>query len=182
MASLFSHGISAVAITKLSEAVSGHRFSRKFYWAAALSAIIPDADILSFEFGISYSHWLGHRGLTHSFFFAALWSVLVLFLFFRKESKDKPFLYFTVLFAVTASHGVLDAMTTGGRGIGFFIPFVNERYFLPWRFIQVSPLSAGAFFSEWGIKVLKSEAVFVMLPSILTILLCSIFRRSQQDR
>src|SRR5882762_8020619 len=43
-------------------------------------------------------------------------------------------------FAATASHGLLDAMTSGGPAIAFFAPFSDARYFLPWRPIVVSPL------------------------------------------
>jgi hypothetical protein len=32
---------------------------------------------------------------------------------------------------VTASHGMLDAMTDGGLGVAFFAPFDNARYFFP---------------------------------------------------
>jgi hypothetical protein len=35
------------------------------------------------------------------------------------------------LFLATASHGILDAFTDGGRGIAFFAPFGTERYFFP---------------------------------------------------
>jgi inner membrane protein len=54
-------------------------------------------------------------------------------------------------------------MTTGGLGVAFFSPFSNERYFLPWRPIRVSPLSAG-FFSARGLAVLASELKWVWLP------------------
>ena len=36
--------------------------------------------------------------------------------------KDK-WVWFVVLFLSTISHGILDAMTSGGNGVGFFIPF-----------------------------------------------------------
>ena len=70
-------------------------------------------------------------------------------------------------FLATVSHGILDALTTGGNGITFFAPFSAERYFLPWRVIQVSPIGVGNFFSEWGLEVLKSEFFYILLPSLL---------------
>ncbi len=56
---------------------------------------------------------------------------------------------------------MLDATTNGGLGIAFFSPFDLDRYFLPWRPLQVSPIGLGAFFSDWGWEVIKSEAMWV---------------------
>ena len=36
----------------------------------------------------------------------------------------------------TASHGVLDALTTHEMGVAFFSPFSSERYVTPWRPIE----------------------------------------------
>ncbi|MCL4123823.1 UNVERIFIED_CONTAM: hypothetical protein GTU68_064753 [Idotea baltica] len=108
-------------------------------------------------------HPLGHRGFTHSILFAVLWStILALFL-----GRNRRFTYFIVLFLSTLSHGVLDAMTTGGRGVGFFIPFENSRHFLPWRIIQVSPLGIQEFFSEWGLRVILSELKYIAMPCLI---------------
>ena len=46
--------------------------------AGALLSILPDADAIGFWTGVPYGAPLGHRGLTHSFAFAA---VLALFAF-----------------------------------------------------------------------------------------------------
>lgn len=74
------------------------------------------------------------------------------------------------LFLATASHALLDAMTTGGKGVAFFSPFDNARYFLPWRPIQVSPIGVEKFFSNRGLRVLESELLWVFLPSLVLIL------------
>ncbi|MCI0527086.1 MAG: metal-dependent hydrolase, partial [Nitrospira sp.] len=60
---------------------------------------------------------------------------------------------------ITASHGVLDAMTDGGLGIAFFAPLDNTRYFLPFRPIPVAPIGLSAFFSIWGLEVLWAEFI-----------------------
>jgi len=83
------------------------------------------------------------------------------------------FLWFT---AVTLSHGLLDAMTNGGRGIAFFSPFSNHRYFFPWRPIQVSPIGVG-FFSPRGLRVLASESLWIWAPSAIMAAAAAIFRR-----
>lgn len=67
---------------------------------------------------------------------------------------------------MTATHGLLDAMTNGGLGIAFFFPFDNTRYFFDWRPIQVSPIGIRNFFSEWGLRVIISEAVYIGLPGL----------------
>ena len=140
---------------------------------------MPDLDVVSFNFGIPYEHWLGHRGVTHSFLFALLFAILVKFIFYSKHKLTSSIgVKLILLFAlIIASHGILDAMTTGGRGTGFFIPFTDERYFLPWRVIKVSPMSAARFFSEWGIKVIKSELIWIGIPCVVTLLFHNIYQR-----
>ena len=87
---------------------------------------------------------------------------------------------FAVVFVSTASHGVLDAMTTGGLGVAFFSPFSNRRYFFPWQVIQVAPLGIRRFFSERGIVVLGSELVWIWLPCSALALIGAVARRSGQ--
>jgi inner membrane protein len=82
-------------------------------------------------------------------------------------------MYFT---AITASHGILDALTNGGRGIAFLAPFSNQRFFFPWRPIQVSPIGAG-FFSARGLDVLKSELGWILLPSAIIAAVARIMRK-----
>ena len=82
-------------------------------------------------------------------------------------------LYFTV---VTASHGVLDALTNGGLGIAFFAPFDSTRYFFAWRPVRVSPISITAFFSRWGVRIVLSEMLYIWLPTGLLLGLCTLGR------
>ena len=161
MASLFGHGILAFTISK----VIDKQDLKILMWLAIGSSIIPDADVIAFKFGIPYEHMLGHRGFTHSIVFALLWSMLLAFIF----SKTRRLVFFTVLFFTTSSHGILDAMTSGGEGVGFFIPFNSERYFFPFRGIQVSPIGIEKFFSEWGIKVILSELKYIFMPCVLVL-------------
>ncbi|MHC4444672.1 MAG: hypothetical protein ACYTF1_17650 [Planctomycetota bacterium] len=41
---------------------------------------------------------------------------------------------------ITASHGLLYALTDGGLGIALLSPFDTTRYFFGWIPIQVSPI------------------------------------------
>jgi inner membrane protein len=132
-------------------------------FAAIFSAILPDFDVVAFKFGIPYEHPLGHRGFTHSIFFAIIWAFILMFAF----GKKSKFMWFVVIFLSTISHGLLDAMTSGGRGVGFFIPFDNSRFFFPFQGIIVSPLGFKRFFSEWGLQVIFSEIKYIFLPCAL---------------
>ena len=116
--------------------------------------------------GIPYEHVLGHRGLTHSLFFAGIVGILVPRLAvpglaFGSRAYGVLAVFF---FVVTMSHGVLDAMTNGGLGIAFFAPFDSSRYFFPWRPLTVSPIGISSFFSPWGLSVLWSELLWIGIP------------------
>ena len=102
-------------------------------------AMIPDLDVIGFEFGIRYKDMLGHRGLSHSILFALLLGMLVSYFFFKEErSKTNNFIAISwFFFLCTASHGLLDAMTDGGLGVGFFIPFFADRYFFSYRNVSI---------------------------------------------
>lgn len=166
MASAFSHAIASVAIGKISFLKNT---DKKFWLLLMFCAVIPDADAIGFKLGIAYESVLGHRGITHSFFFAALLSAAVTYFFYGEEKmlSKRWWTLLAVFFFATASHAILDAMTTGGLGVAFFAPFDNTRYFFPFRPIKVSPISVTQFFSEWGWRVIKSEFVWVWIPSAL---------------
>ena len=162
MASIFGHGLVAYTTSKLIDSKS----NKLLLLLAISSAILPDLDILAFKFGISYAHPFGHRGFTHSILFAVLWSVLLSYLF----GKNRKLIFAIVLFLSTVSHGVLDAMTSGGIGVGFFIPFDNSRYFFTFRGIKVSPIGIEKFFSEWGINVILSELKYIGIPCFIILI------------
>lgn len=147
------------------------------FWAAALvCSALPDIDVIGFSFGVQYGDLWGHRGLTHSLLFAALVGMIAAI--FLNRDRAQLLWNGVLLFVITASHGILDAMTNGGLGIAFFSPFHPARYFLPWRPILVSPIGLGRFLSERGLAVLRSEIVYVWLPMILIgFLLFSLRRR-----
>jgi len=161
MASIFGHGLVAYTISKLASKAS----TRKLIFLAIISSILPDIDILAFNFGVPYEAPLGHRGFSHSILFAVIWALVITFIFGKMHKK----LFFLVIFLSTISHGILDALTTGGRGVGFFIPFNNTRYFLPFKVIKVSPLRPEDFFSDWGFQVILSELKFIFVPCILVL-------------
>lgn len=132
---------------------------------ACAASILPDADAIGFWAGIPYDAPLGHRGFTHSLVFALFVALGCTRLAPRLGAPAAT--VFAVVFVSVSSHGLLDALTTGGMGVAFFSPFSNARFFLPWRVIVVSPIGVVPFLSEWGIAVLKSEAAWIWTPCAL---------------
>ena len=161
MATIFAHALAAVTAART--AYPEDRRNRIAIWAAALS-MAPDLDVLAFPFGIRYEDFFGHRGFSHSLLCALLLAVVVAARFREAPYwSARSWRLVAFFFLVTASHGLLDAMTNGGLGVAFFSPFENSRYFLPWTPLQVSPIGRG-FFTADGIEVLTSEALWIGLP------------------
>jgi len=174
MASVFSHAVAALAIG----ACFYQPGTPKRVWViGALCSVIPDLDVIGFEFGIRYGDFWGHRGFTHSLLFAALLASAVALLLFRQAVPGLGgFSLWSYFFLATASHGLLDAMTDGGLGVAFFSPFNNTRYFLPWRPIRVSPIGVSRFFTDRGLEVVKSELFWIWLPAALLVASCWLIR------
>ncbi|MGR8979202.1 MAG: metal-dependent hydrolase [Gammaproteobacteria bacterium] len=176
MASAFSHIIVAAAIGKCVR----QKQPPRWYWAlGAFLSIAPDLDVIGFRFGVRYGDLIGHRGLTHSLFFAVCLSGAIS-LAFPVQNNISRFRLFVFLFLATASHGALDAMTNGGLGVAFFSPFSNERYFFPFHPVEVSPLGVRDFFTAKGIEIIQSEALWIWLPSGLLYVIVNMIRRSQE--
>lgn len=171
MPTVFTHAVVGGAISTLGRA-SGARLAL----AAATCAAAPDLDVVSIWLGVPWGYVLGHRGITHSLPFAALLAGVIAVTSFRARGRGGLEVWL-VLFAATASHGVLDAMTDGGTGIAFFAPFDDGRYFLPWRPIPVSPIGVSRFLSTRGAAILRAEALLIWLPALLLVLAAAWRRR-----
>jgi len=164
MPTLFSHPVVAAG---LAPAFRRHGVTPGVVFLGALCTVIPDLDVLGFRLGVPYGAPLGHRGFSHSLFFAAMLAALLTATLRRARGGGTGFAVFAYLFLCTASHGFLDAFTDGGRGVAFLAPFSNERFFFPWRPIVVSPLSVSQFLAGDGLQVLRSELVWVLSPWLL---------------
>jgi inner membrane protein len=160
MCSIITHPIVPISFAAMFPNVN---ISRPVIFAGAICSVIPDLDVVGFRFGIKYADMLGHRGLTHSIFFAVLLGGVIAYSL-RDRIGRAPLITFAFLALSTLSHGILDAFTNGGLGVAFFSPFQNKRYFFPWRPILVSPIGVANFFSETGLRVLWSELRWVWLP------------------
>ncbi|MGB0840516.1 MAG: metal-dependent hydrolase [Chitinophagales bacterium] len=173
MPTVFTHGIVAITLSKMSRLKKGKGWL--LVLLAIFCAVIPDADVIAFNFGIPYEHPFGHRGFTHSIFFSVLLGGIIAFLFYRKTATTWAYwLFFSV---VTLSHAVFDAMTSGGLGCAFFFPIDNSRFFFPFRPITVSPLGVKNFFSEWGWRTMQSEFYWVWIPCFFILIILWIIGR-----
>lgn len=171
MATVFAHFVAAGALSCLApQNVS----RRRLVLVLGFMAMVPDLDVVGFWYGIAYADPLGHRGFTHSIVFALLVGVAVPFVAFREVRAFSLTWWFlaALVFLATISHGILDAFTNGGLGVGFLIPFDDTRYFAPWRPIAVSPLSISAFFDGSGLRILASEAFWIGVPVLVFVFLC----------
>jgi inner membrane protein len=149
---------------------------RPLFWiVSALLPIVPDLDVAGLAFGIPFRSMWGHRGISHSLAGALVIGAIAAALTARRlhAPRGPLMLYFA---AITASHGLLDALTNGGPGVAFFAPFDDTRYFLPWRPIPVSPLASN-FFSAWGWRVFQAELRLLWLPSAVVMAAAALSRR-----
>ena len=158
--------------------------SAKFWILSIACSVLPDADVIGYRWlYIPTYEFFGHRGFFHSPFFAALLSIFIVSVFYHREGifSKRWWMHVFYFFILTASHGILDAMTNGGNGIALLSPLTNERYFFPWTPIEVSPLSVSGFLSRRGLTVLTNELMWIWLPVSLAILFLRIMNRSRQN-
>jgi inner membrane protein len=144
----------------------------------AVCAAFPDVDVIGYKFGVPLDSPWGHRGFTHSIFFALVLAWIVVELLFHREKRFSGpwWVLMTCFFLATVSHGMLDACTDGGHGIAFFWPFSDARYFFPWRPIAVSPLSVTRFWGERALRIIGSELLWVWLPVSISYLFLRLVR------
>ena len=110
----------------------------RLLFAGIILAMLPDADVLSFNFGVAYGNVFGHRGFTHSLLTVSL-----------------------------LSHSLLNSVTTGGKGVGWLWPWSDERFFAPWQVIKVAPFALSRYTTAYGHQVIISELMWVWLPGML---------------
>jgi len=139
---------------------------------AAICAVAPDLDLIGWPLGISPYAPLGHRGLSHSIAFAVLLGSIAALAFLSDVTRRERVAAAVALFLATATHSVLDALTTySPTGPAFWAPFSNHRYRFPW-----TPLTGagglGGLATDFG-----REALYVCLPALVLILLLEWWRR-----
>lgn len=166
MPSAFGHA--AVALV-LAPVVLGAGAPRRLLVLGVLSAVVPDLDVFFAE----------HRGFTHSLCAAAILAGALVWIGLPRGSPFPRRRAFAYLFLAAASHGLLDTLTDGGRGVALLAPFDWTRFTAPFRPIAVSPIGAQRFFSARGLAVITSELVWLGIPCALLVLFAQIRQRSR---
>lgn len=138
------------------------------------ASMLPDIDVYGSRLGIAFNDIMGHRGVTHSLFLAALTAFYVGFS--ARFLGAKGWIAFLFTFVAMASHGLLDMLTTGGPGVALYWPWSDERMFFPVQVIRVSPIRLSSFFSERGVNVMISELAWVWFPCMAAMLVMSLNR------
>jgi inner membrane protein len=156
MPTVLTHAIVPLAVAV---ALGRQRVPVRLAVAGAVLAMLPDADVLGFKFGVAYADNWGHRGATHSLIFAAMLASMVVAVWPEFRSRFA----WAFLFLAAASHGLLDMLTDGGLGVALLWPFDTARHFFAFTPIRVSPIGAG-FFSKRGVETVLSELLWVWLP------------------
>jgi len=161
MPTIITHAVVPIAMAL---ALGKKRIEPRLLVLGVVASMQPDIDVLAFRLNIAYAHAFGHRGASHSVFFAFLLGGLGAFLAPRLGlARIKAFTFITLS---AASHGLLDMLTNGGLGVALWWPWSNERYFLPCPVIEASPLSLRRVFGPAGLNVLRSELIWVWLPAL----------------
>lgn len=142
MPTVVSHAIVAAGLFRL---VAGPRTpgdgSRLAMGVAAALAMLPDADVVGWN-AVSHDTLLWHRGLTHSLAWALATGALAAWLLRRRVTHHGGAGWLAInLAACIATHGLLDAFTDGGSGVGFLMPFDAVRTHFASQPIPVAPIT-----------------------------------------
>jgi inner membrane protein len=121
--------------------------------SCGLLATVPDLDLVwSHVFGPVHSNVLRHRGLFHSPFFLILAAGGLAGIVMRNQSK-RAFAWLWLLWAVCMlTHPLLDALTTGGRGVMLLAPFTTARFHFPWQPLQMASEGEDLLHRAWLLR------------------------------
>ena len=156
----FGHVAVGMALGRLATGKASPRRVGLAMLGMSALAMLPDADVIAFVLRIPYAATWGHRGASHSLFLAA---VVALAVAAGTRLARGPALKAGLLtLAALGSHGLLDAMTTGGLGAALLWPLNDTRYFFPLRPIPVAPIGVGML-SQRGLYVVVVE-LLLFLP------------------
>jgi inner membrane protein len=172
MCSIITHSLLGLGIAR---AGTRRRMPISYWIAAGILPMLPDLDTPlirwlypgdSFAAAVRRDTIFSHRGITHSLLFAVVIALLTTLALFPRPSLPRWRIWL-ILFIATASHPLTDMLTNGGSGVAIFSPFWHQRFFWPWRPVEVSPLSIRDFLNAHGWHILMNEALWVLLPAAI---------------
>ncbi|MCP4900567.1 MAG: metal-dependent hydrolase [bacterium] len=144
----------------------------------AVLSVMPDIDLLGSLAGIPWRGNLGHRGITHSVGVAVVCGLIGARIIHGKQglSRRKVVGLTLLACAVAVSHGLLDAATSIGVGVGLLMPFFDERIILPVRPILV-PRARGDGLVLAMLRMVLAELLTVWLPLFVGAGIVHVYRR-----
>ncbi|HET6536263.1 MAG TPA: metal-dependent hydrolase [Sphingomicrobium sp.] len=179
MPTIISHAAVPLA---LGVGLGEKRIPRALLITGIAASMLPDADVILFGFGATYHDVWSHRGFAHSLGFALLVALGAAVLL-RKVAP--PFVTAAFVFVATASHGLLDMLTSGGHGVAIFWPITADRYFYDWRPIQVAPIVGPEFISRFTSRaaaLLRTEVLWIWLPAAIVAVVLRLRRKEKIAR
>lgn len=183
MPTIVGHAVfgATLARLRLSGVADGAGAGRTLALCGA-AAMLPDLDVVTFKLGIPYASPWGHRGFSHSLFFAAAAALVLLWLSHGLWPRLGFSLRagFVLLFGVIASHALLDMFTDATHGPALFMPFSPQRFLFDWRPIEGSPITPRFWMTAKGWRVVWTEALYIGLPCLALMLACR-WRERRKD-
>jgi inner membrane protein len=162
MATPVGHYLLGLSITQILSRDPAQR--RQGLWLATI-ACLPDLDLIPGLFVAELAPF--HRGASHSFAAAAIFSVGVLLLLKWRTGKLVPD-FFLLSFVLYSSHAVLDFFTLDPgepRGVPLFWPWSLETYQSPWLLLPHVQHTRAPVFSTHNLFVIIRE-MLLFLPLI----------------
>jgi inner membrane protein len=158
----------------MGEVIAGKKLGKKAMLFGAIAQSIPDFDFIAGLWMLPDSYFLAHRGLTHSFFFVIVASIVTAFLLNRFHSSQiglRRWMLF--LFLELLAHILLDSLNA--YGVAWLEPFSHQRFSFDLLFV-VDP-----FFTVWpcivcvALLLLKSSSAVRMKWAVTGILLGGLY-------
>ena len=129
---------------------------------ASIVSAAPDLDAGFHHFlGVPETSILSHRGATHSLFVALCFGAFAAIC--HRLLEVRRLTAAVVIASAMASHGLLDMMSDGGRGVAYLWPISSNRFFAEWRPLHTMPISLRHIF-EQSLARLVSDAWLIIVP------------------
>jgi inner membrane protein len=150
----------------LPAALFGGRAGLRIALLSMACAVIPDLDkvvakVLRIFAAITLAPIWSHRGISHSFLFALILSLLATFLAVRRRWSSERRHTLFLLFFVTVSHGLIDIFV-GAYGVALLAPFSAARYLHP--IAAIYTISFWQYFTPALGPLLLQEVLWIWLP------------------
>jgi len=129
---------------------------------AGVAAAVPDVDgLFKRVVAIPPHSIVGHRGVTHSLFAAAVAGSLAAAC--HHWLRVRALTAGLAVGLAMASHGIFDMMTDGGQGVAYLWPFSATRWFADWRWIHSAPVHRAELLRDVQVR-LRLELFQLIIP------------------